>query len=65
MFLKFLEDECGADVIEYALLAGAIGLAAVAAWNVIPGKIAGAYSGWDSGVQNLSDCTPNPGGGGC
>jgi Flp pilus assembly pilin Flp len=60
-----IEDESGQDLIEYALLACFIGICAIVAWTNIPPKIAVAYSGWDSSVQVLSSCTPDPGGGGC
>ena len=62
---RFFKDECGQDVIEYALLALFIGVCAVAAWQTIPGKIGLAYLGFDNGVQGISACTPDPGGGGC
>jgi Flp pilus assembly pilin Flp len=65
MLLRFIRDDDGQDLIEYALLACFIGVCAVVAWNNIPTKIANAYQNWDSSVQNLSSCTPNPGGTGC
>jgi Flp pilus assembly pilin Flp len=65
MLLRFFTEDDGADLIEYALLSATIGLCALAAWNLIPGKMLAAYVGWDTGVQNLSGCTPDPGGGGC
>ena len=65
MLSKFIRDDGGQDLIEYALLAAFIGVCAVVAWTNIPPKIAAAYSGWDSSLQNLSSCTPDPGGGGC
>ena len=65
MLLRFIQDETGQDLIEYALLACFIGVCAVVAWTNIPPKIAAAYANWDSGVQTISCCTPDPGGGGC
>lgn len=65
MFFRFIGDESGQDIIEYALLAAFIGVCAVVAWTNIPPKIAAAYSNWDASIQDLSDCTPDPGGGGC
>ena len=62
---RLLSEDRGQDVIEYALLALFIGVCAVAAWQSIPGKIGLAYLGFDSGVQGISACTPDPGGGGC
>ena len=65
MLDRFLRDDVGQDLIEYALLAAFIGVCAVVAWTSIPAKIALAYGVWDSSVQNLSACTPDPGGLGC
>jgi pilus assembly protein Flp/PilA len=61
----FIVDDRGQDLIEYALLSAFIGLCAVVAWSSIPPGIATAYLSWDTSVQNLSSCTPDPGGGGC
>ncbi len=41
---KFWKDTRGQDLIEYALLAGAIALAAVAAMNSLSGAIQNAFS---------------------
>lgn len=65
MLLRFIQDDGGQDLIEYALLAAFIGVCAVVAWTNIPPSIAQAYTNWDSSVQNLSSCTPDPGGTGC
>ena len=64
----FLLDESGQDLIEYGLLSAFIGVVGILAWYNIGGAIGGKYAGWDSGVQTLSACTPDPavnGGGGC
>jgi Flp pilus assembly pilin Flp len=61
MLLRFIRDDDGQDLIEYALLSCFIGLSAVVAWSIIPPKIAAAYANWDAGVQALSACTPDPG----
>ena len=65
MLLRFLTDDRGQDLIEYALLSMFIGICAVAVWVNIQDSIEAAYEGWDSSVQDLSSCTPDPGGGGC
>jgi Flp pilus assembly pilin Flp len=65
MFFKFIHDDGGQDLIEYALLSAFIGVCAVVAWTNIPIAIANAYLTWDSSLQDLSGCTPDPGGGGC
>ena len=68
MLLRFLIDDRGQDLIEYALLSATIGICAVAAWNLIPQAIHDAYVNWDTEIQDISSCTPDPishGGGGC
>lgn len=65
MLRRLVWEDSGSDLIEYALLSAFIGVCAVAAWINIPPAIAAAYANWDAGVQNLSACTPDPGGGGC
>ena len=62
---RFATEDSGQDLIEYALLSAFIGVSAVTVWINMSPKIALAYAGWDSSVQDLSTCTPNPGGGGC
>ena len=44
LFLSFLQDESGQDLIEYALVAGLIGLAAVTAMSGLGTKITAAFS---------------------
>jgi Flp pilus assembly pilin Flp len=68
VFVRLIRDESGQDIIEYALLGAFIATVGIVAWESVGVKIQAAYTGWDSGVQNLSSCTPNPiasGGGGC
>jgi Flp pilus assembly pilin Flp len=68
MLLRFISDDRGQDLIEYALLSMFIGICAVTIWVNIEDKIEITYKAWDTNVQNLSSCTPNPianGGGGC
>jgi Flp pilus assembly pilin Flp len=57
--------EDGQDLIEYGLLSAFIGVCAILAWQNIPPAIAAVYNSWDVSVQDLSRCTPDPGGGGC
>ncbi len=58
---RFLTDERGQDLIEYALLSGLIGIVGVTAWNAVGSGIGTAYTGWDTGVQNIWE-PPNPSG---
>jgi pilus assembly protein Flp/PilA len=41
---QFLQDDHGQDLIEYALLAGLIGLAAVVSIRALSGKVGNAFS---------------------
>ena len=63
--MRLVCEESGQDVVEYALLSAGIALVGIVTWNAIGGGVANAYLGWDGGVQALSACTPDPGGGGC
>ena len=62
---KLATDEGGQDLIEYALLSAFIGIVGVVAWTSISAAIGAAYQNWDTNVQAVSACTPDPGGGGC
>jgi pilus assembly protein Flp/PilA len=62
---RLIEEEHGQDLIEYALLSAFVGLVGVVAWSNISTKIGVAYQSWDTSVQGISACTPDPGGGGC
>jgi Flp pilus assembly pilin Flp len=59
---RLLDDDAGQDLLEYALLTSAIGLASIAVFDQIRAAIAFAYSSWESGVNNLWE--PNDPGGG-
>ena len=48
---RLLVDETGQDVIEYALLAGSIGLVGIVAWQSIVTGIGLGYQGWDANMQ--------------
>jgi pilus assembly protein Flp/PilA len=43
-FIAFMHDESGQDLIEYALVAGLIGLGAVLAMSGLSGKIGNAFN---------------------
>lgn len=65
MFRTFIRDESGQDIVEYALLGALIGIAAILTWQQLATTVGVAYGTADAGVQGLSSCTPDPGGGGC
>jgi Flp pilus assembly pilin Flp len=50
----------GQDVIEYALLTAAIGLAGIATWPLIEAAIGASYSLLDQQTQDLWE-VPDPG----
>lgn len=65
MLQRFLTDDAGQDLVEYALLAALIAIVSIVTWQQIRATIGAGYAASDAGVQNLSACTPDPGGGGC
>ena len=48
----FVRDERGDDLVEYALLAGLIGLVGVLAFNTVSGRMSNAYTGWNANAQS-------------
>lgn len=62
LMTRLLREECGQDMVEYALLAAFIGTVGILAWQSIGVGIGAAYLGWDTGVQGLSS-PPDPGAG--
>jgi len=65
LIARLCVEDAGQDIIEYGLLAAGIGLLGVVAWTNIRTRVGTVYVGLDSGIQGLSSCTPDPGGGGC
>ena len=60
---KLIYSETGQDVIEYALLTGAIGLSGAAAWPLIMSTLRTSYVTLDTQTQDLW-VPPDPAGGG-
>jgi Flp pilus assembly pilin Flp len=52
LFRRFVREEHGQDLIEYALLCSVIGFAGVVAFNFISGEMKTTYESWDSAVQS-------------
>jgi len=65
MLLRLTSDDSGQDSLEYALLGAIVGVAGVLIWKLLTERVGGVYTASDSNVQDVSACTPNPGGGGC
>jgi pilus assembly protein Flp/PilA len=51
-FAAFFKDESGQDLIEYALVAGLIGLGAVIAMTGLSGKIGNAFNSVGNNLTN-------------
>ena len=60
LLTRFIAEEDGQDVIEYALLTALIGLCAVAVFNLWNGAISRTYSSWNTGANKLWDPEPKP-----
>ena len=56
---RLIVEQEGQDLIEYALLTGAIGFAGAAAFDVLSDAIAGTYTSWDDSVNELWE-VPDP-----
>jgi pilus assembly protein Flp/PilA len=54
VFAALMNDESGQDLIEYALVAGLIGLGAVAAMTGLSTKIGTAFSSVGSSLQSAT-----------
>lgn len=52
IFVALLQDEAGQDLIEYALVAGLIGLGAVVAMTSLSTKVGGAFDTVGSQLTN-------------
>jgi Flp pilus assembly pilin Flp len=57
---RFVRDEDGQDLVEYALLLLFLGFVGLAAAPAIEAALAVAYAAWDTGTQDLW-VPPNPG----
>jgi Flp pilus assembly pilin Flp len=65
LWREFWSDESGQDIVEYALLAALVGIASIVTWQGVAASVNTLYTSANTGVQGLSACTPDPGGGGC
>ncbi|HUD23652.1 MAG TPA: Flp family type IVb pilin [Acidobacteriaceae bacterium] len=52
VFASFMKEESGQDLIEYALVAGLIGLGAVVAMTGLSGKISNSFNSIGSSLTN-------------
>jgi len=60
LLCRLIVDDGGQDVIEYALLTAAIGLAGIATWPLIAAGIGEAYANFDTQTQDIWE-VPDPG----
>jgi pilus assembly protein Flp/PilA len=54
LFAAFIEDESGQDLIEYALVAGLIGVGAVVAMTGLSGKIGNSFNSVGNSITNAT-----------
>ncbi len=54
LFAALLQDESGQDLIEYALVAGLIGLGAVVAMTSLKGSISSAFGSVGTALTNAT-----------
>jgi Flp pilus assembly pilin Flp len=59
LLLRLLHDESGEDLVEYAILAAALGFGTYGAWVIVQNAIQDAYGRWDTNQQNLWE-PPDP-----
>jgi Flp pilus assembly pilin Flp len=58
---RFLRDESGQDLVEYAILTAIVTLASLLVFTAIQGKIGTAYGSWQStGQDNWIPGPPTP-----
>jgi Flp pilus assembly pilin Flp len=65
MWHRLRSEESGQDLVEYALLGAIVGIASIVVWQQLVTGVFNAYTASNTGVQAVSACTPDPGGGGC
>ena len=65
MLQRLIADDSGEDIVESALLGAIVGIASIVTWKLLATAVGNVYGAADADVQNVSACTPNPGGGGC
>lgn len=54
LFAAFMQDESGQDLIEYALVAGLIGIGAVVAMTSLSGKIGNTFNSVGNSISNAT-----------
>ena len=64
LIARFVRDDDGQDLVEYALLTAAIGVVGILAWRGISTAVGNGFTGWGSSIQSRSLTTPDPGAGG-
>ena len=59
LVIRLVAEEDGQDLIEYALLTGAIGLCGVVGFELFGGAISAAYASWTGDTNSLWE-VPDP-----
>ncbi|HJR59028.1 MAG TPA: hypothetical protein VJ813_06520 [Vicinamibacterales bacterium] len=56
---RFLTDESGQDIVEYALLTSLIGIASIVTWQLLANSVGAAYGQADADIQMIAP-PPDP-----
>ena len=56
---RFVGDDCGQDLIEYALLSALIGVVGLAIMNTLGVTMGTVYEGWTTAVNALWESPPH------
>lgn len=59
ILLRLLREESSQDLVEYAMLAAALGLATYGGWLAVQNALHNSYGTWDTNQQNLWE-PPDP-----
>ena len=61
LLVRFVSEDRGQDLIEYALLTTVVGFSGAAVFTLIMSAIGATYGSWETGLNGLSE-PPSPGG---
>jgi Flp pilus assembly pilin Flp len=61
LIASLVRRDSGQDLIEYALLTAIVGVSGILVLSVMSTTMANAYTGWNTGAQNIAQpCPPQP-----
>ena len=60
LLMRFLRDESGQDLVEYAILTAVVSVASLVVIGIIRAKMSGAYVGWGGQINDARFHPNNP-----